>query len=156
MAKSKPGSDRRNQLIRLIHVARRELSMQDDDYRAMLAGMPALGGRTSSADLGINGLELVLQALKNKGFKVRARGPENTPQTRKLASDPKSKLARHLWLRLRDMNELRDASEKALNSYVQHLTGVADLAWLDSKQADKVIDSLKAWVKRVEFPNGSN
>lgn len=145
-------SDRRNQLIRLIHVARRELGMQDDDYRAMLRGMPALGGKTSSADLSIKGLEIVLKALKGKGFKVRSKGPAAAPQTRKLADDPKAKLARHYWLCLRDHGVLRDPSEKALNSYVKRITKVDDLAWLNDAQLDKVIESLKNWLDRTITP----
>lgn len=150
MQKRKGGDERRKQLIKLIHVARRELGMQDEDYRNMLAGMPALGGRTSSADLSINGLELVLKALQAKGFKIRSKGPTQNAPVRKLADDPKSKLARHLWLRLRDAGVLRDPSEKALNTYVENRTGVADLAWLTNQQVDYIIDSLKAWLKRVE------
>jgi phage gp16-like protein len=147
MRRSKPANDRRNQLIKLIHVARRELGMQDEDYRNMLANMPALGGRTSSADLSIKGLELVLEALKAKGFRVRAKGP-NKVSTRRLADDPQAKLARHYWLCLRDAGVLRDSSEKALNSYVKRITKVDDLAWLDQSQINKVIESLKNWCDR--------
>src|SRR5690625_7070090 len=77
------GDQRRLRLIKLIHVARRELGMADESYRTMLANMPALGGRTSSADLSIDGLELVLDQLKAKGFKVR-------PKSKKKAPDRKS------------------------------------------------------------------
>lgn len=144
---------RRIQLIRLIHVARRELGMQDDDYRSMLASMTALGGRTSAADLSIKGLELVLKALKTKGFKIRIKGStaatSNKPG-RRMASDPVSRKIRSLWLQLRDAGVLRDSSEKALAAYVKNTTGVEDLAWLNDAQARKVIEGLKSWLSRVE------
>src|SRR5690606_17127052 len=89
---SKNDESRRKRLIKLIHVARRELGMQDEDYRAMLAAMPALGGKTSSADLGIKGLEIVMRALKARGFKVRSNGPKGPNTSRKLADDDQSRL----------------------------------------------------------------
>lgn len=152
------GDERRNKLIKLIHVARRELAMQDEDYRSMLAGMPALGGRTSSKDLSIRGLELVRDALIAKGFVIRARAPSkapvkpSNPGNRRMASDAQSRLIRHLWLKLHGMGEVRDSSEDALAHYVERLTNVADLHWLNNKQVTTVIESLKSWVARAEVP----
>lgn len=143
---------RRLQLIKLIHVARRELNMEDADYRAMLASMPALGGKTSSADLGLRGLELVLDALVSRGFKVRPKAPGNT-NNRRLASDPQSRLVRHLWLKLHGLGKVRDSSESALNHYVERLTKVADLHWLSNKQITTVIESLKSWIDREDGPH---
>lgn len=140
-----PSSDQRNRLIRLIHVARRELGMQDDDYRAMMANIPQLEGATSSAKLSIPKLQLVLDTLKAKGFKVVPTGKK--PQ-RKLADDPQSKLIRHLWLSLHTAGKVRDPSEQALANYVARLTKIDQLQWLDGKQATVVIESLKSWLER--------
>lgn len=137
--------DRRTQLIRLIHVARRELGMQEDDYRAMLANIPQLEGATSSAKLSIPKLSLVLETLKAKGFKV---APKRNAQTRKLADDPQSRLIRHFWLSLHTDGKVRDPSEQALAKYVARLTKVDQLQWLDGKQATVVIESLKQWLER--------
>lgn len=136
---------RRKQLIKLIHVGRRELGMQDDDYRAMLANIPQLEGATSSAKLPIPKLKLVLETLKAKGFKVV---PKDKKTQIKMADDPQSKLIRHLWLSLHSVGKVRDSSEKALNSYVARLTKVDQLQWLDRKQAATVIESLKSWLER--------
>lgn len=140
-----PSSDQRARLIKLIHVARRELGMQDDDYRAMLANIPQLEGATSSAKLPIPKLKLVLETLKAKGFKVvpKAKKPQG-----KLADDPQSKLIRHLWLSLHTAGKVRDPSEPALAKYVARLTKVDQLQWLDGKQAAVVIESLKSWLER--------
>jgi phage gp16-like protein len=64
-------SDERGKLIKIIHVARRELAMDEDSYRQMLAQMPGLDGQTSTAKLTIPKLKMVLEMLKSKGFKVR-------------------------------------------------------------------------------------
>jgi phage gp16-like protein len=146
---------RRARLIKLIHVARRELGMQDEDYRTMLAGMVALGGKTSSADLGIKGLELVLDQLKVRGFKVRTKAP-NAPmkarnsQSRPYADDRQSKMIRGLWLELHKSGVVRDPSEKALASYVCRIAKIDALQWLDVKDASKVIESLKRWKNRAK------
>ncbi|WP_339615207.1 regulatory protein GemA [uncultured Gilvimarinus sp.] len=139
-------SNERTTLIRLIHVGRREIGMDDESYRMMLASMPALGGRTSSADLSIRGLRLVLDSLKAKGFKIRSKAK---PQSRTLADDSQSKLIRHLWLQLADDGVVRDRSETALAHFVCRMVKIEALQWLTSDQASKVIEHLKGWMGRV-------
>lgn len=138
-------SSERTTLIRLIHVGRREIGMDDESYRMMLANMPALGGRASSADLSIRGLRLVLDALKAKGFKVR---PKAKPQSRQLADDEQSRLIRSLWLQLADAGVVRDRSEAALAKFVCSMVKIEALQWLTGGQASKVIENLKQWQKR--------
>ncbi len=136
----------RARLIKLIHVGRRELGMDDETYRLMLAGMKGLGGATSTADLTVPNLYRVLEQLKQKGFKVRP----NTKGKRPLAADPQSKKIRSLWLELHERGALRDPSEEALAKFVLGLTHVAALQWLSSDQASRVIESLKKWLAREE------
>lgn len=138
-------NDKRKQLIKLIHVARRELRMEDDTYRLMLAGIPELEGVTSTADLSVPNLMMVLDVLKQKGFKVRP----NKAGTRPRADDRQSKKIRHLWLALHDVGAVRNPSEEALASFVQGQTGVAALQWLTTAQASQVIEHLKKWQNRL-------
>lgn len=142
------GDQRRLRLIKLIHVARRELGMADESYRTMLANMPALGGRTSSADLSIDGLELVLDQLKAKGFKVRPKSKKKAPDL-PLADDRQSRRIRQLWLSLHEQGAVRDPSERALASFVQRMVGVSALQWLSTDQASQVIENLKKWRHRA-------
>ena len=58
----------KQRLIRLIHVAKTQLMMGDDDYRALLANVSC--GKTSSTKLSIAELELAIRAMKAKGFVV--------------------------------------------------------------------------------------
>lgn len=147
-------TDPRTRLIRLIHVARRELQMDDDSYRQMLSNIPALGGRTSSADLGLKGLELVMAQLKAKGFVVRAKvskAPKKSiaQQSRSLADDAQSKKIRSLWLELHDAGVVRDPSESALANYVCRVAKIEALQWLNTSQASNVIETLKKWLHRT-------
>lgn len=153
--KSNNGTDPRKRLITLIHVARAELGMQDEDYRKMLADMPALGGRTSSADLGIKGLELVLEALKAKGFKPRPKTTTAKPattHTRALADDAQSRLIRSLWIQLHDAGAVKNPSEAALAHYVCRIAKIEALQWLNTQQASQVIETLKKWLSRTINP----
>jgi len=64
-------SETRNNLIKVIHVAKRELEMDDGTYREMLSNIPELDGVTSIAKLSIPKLRVVFDTLKKRGFKVR-------------------------------------------------------------------------------------
>lgn len=143
--KAAPSNPNRVRLIKLIHVARRELRMDDDTYRLMLAGMKGLDGATSSADLSVPNLLRVLERLKQKGFKVRP----NKKSKRPLADDNQSKKIRSLWLTLHDLGAVRDPSEEALAKFVLGMTRVAALQWLSIGQASQVIENLKQWHQRV-------
>ncbi|MFD2645101.1 gp16 family protein [Pseudomonas japonica] len=140
-----PSNANRLRLIKLIHVARRELRMDDETYRLMLSGMPALDGVTSTADLSVPNLVQVLEQLKRKGFKVRPKSDSKRPR----AKDGQSRKIRSLWLSLRDAGLLRDASEEALVNFVKGATGVAALQWLTGAQASQVIEQLKQWLQRA-------
>ncbi|MCF6758289.1 regulatory protein GemA [Pseudomonas balearica] len=141
-----PSNPNRVRLIKLIHVGRRELGMDDETYRLMLASMKGLGGATSTADLSVPNLYRVLEQLKQKGFKVRPKSKGKRPA----AADPQSKKIRSLWLTLRDKGALRDPSEEALVKFVHGETGVQALQWLTTEQASQVIEHLKQWVARIK------
>lgn len=119
-----------------IHVAKKQLGMDDETYRAMLW---SVGRVRSSGDLDFAGRRQVLAHLQACGFK------HSRPQAR----DPQSRKVRALWLELKALGALRDASEAALAAYVARATGVKALQWLSGEQASQVIEQLKAWRKRV-------
>ncbi|RQY11139.1 gp16 family protein [Burkholderia stagnalis] len=131
----------RQQLIRLIHVAKRELAMADDSYRAVLR---RVGRKESAADLTIPELEKVVEHLKHCGFKVRSK-----KGARGQAEDEQSKMIRGLWLELADRGVVQNRSEEALAAFVKRMTGVDALDWLSSPQASRVIEHLKKWRDRT-------
>lgn len=150
MADHKPATvqDRKKRLIKLLHVGRRDLGMDEDTYRAMLASVSKDPARNSSADLTLNELDRALDRMKAAGFKVRTAKADRAQD-----KQGTSRKIRSLWLTLRDLGAINDASEKALATFVLNQTGVADLAWLDGEHAAKVIEGLKKWVKRLEKAN---
>lgn len=136
--------------IKLIHVARREMRMDDETYRLMLSGMTGLDGATSTADLSVPNLQRVLEQLKQRGFKPRP----NKAGTRPRANDEQSRKIRSLWLELHDLGEVRDPSEEALANFVKSMTKVSALQWLNVAQASRVIENLKQWQHRVTNKGG--
>lgn len=133
--------DKRKRLIKLIHVAKRELHMDDDTYRGILM---QVGNSNSSSKMSISKLEAVLEHFKKAGFKVVPKAKVNLP----LATDPQSKKIRALWLELHNIGVVKDSSEYALSRYAHRVTGVDSLKWLNVDQASKVIEHLKKWLGR--------
>ena len=140
----------RQRLIRLIHVAKRDLSMDDDTYRAILL---RFGKKASSADLTIPELEKVLEHLKRSGFKVRSKSksapkPAQAKPSRPLAQDLESKKIRALWLFLHELGAVKNPSEEALAAYVKRIAGVDALQWISGEQAERLIETMKKWAMR--------
>jgi len=132
----------RARLVRLIHVAKRALALDDETYRAMIHEV--CDGKTSAADLSVPELDAVLKRMKRGGFKVRSARAD-----RALACDPQSSKIRALWLDLAGMGVVKNSSEAALAAFVKRMTKVDALQWLSAQQASTVIEQLKKWKRRV-------
>lgn len=135
----------RQKLIQLIHIAKSQLHLDDDTYRASLIHIT---GKNSTKAMTIPELNKVLDDFKTKGFKV---APQQAGKLKK-ADDDQAKLIRHLWLSLHDLGEVRDPRESALANYVKRQTGISALQWLTMQQASTVIESLKKWEMRILKP----
>lgn len=135
----------KNQLIKIIHVAKRSLALDDAGYRTMLE---AQTGKTSCSDMSMSQLEKIVEHLRSRGFEASPTASAKKPVKR--ADDPQSKLIRHLWLKLHGMGAVKDSSEAALAAFAKRQTNVERLEWMNGYQAGLVIESLKKWVKRLE------
>lgn len=127
-----------------IHIAKKDLGLDDDTYRLLLR---RVAGVDSARDLDAAGRARVLGELRRSGWKPKA---PRARRTRPLDDAPQSRKVRALWLALFDAGVVRDPGERALAHYVRRQTGVEDLRWLDSRQANRVIESLKAWAARAQ------
>lgn len=138
-------SNARAAKIRMIQVARRQLGLDDDTYRAAIA--LAVPGKTSSADCTVGQLDRIIDSLKKKGFKPKKpAGAPPRPERRTLDTSVEASKARAVWLLLVEIGAVRDPSEAALNAYVRRQAGVDDLAWV--RDMAPVIEGLKAWAAR--------
>lgn len=128
--------------IQLIHVAKQQLGLDDETYRAMLWAVARV---KSSTELDFAGRKKVLDHLKACGFKVVAKAK---PQSRALADDGQSKKIRSLWLELHTAGKVHNPDESALAAFVKRQTKVAALQWLNTREASAVIEELKKWLAR--------
>ncbi|MGH8782090.1 gp16 family protein [Paraburkholderia sp.] len=126
-----------------IHVAKKQLAMDEDSYRAMLR---SVGGVGSSRDLTPLAASRVLRHLERSGFKPTGKAATGD---RPAADDPQSSKIRALWLDLHARGVVRNSSEAALCAYVKRQTGVDTLQWLTAEQASRVIEAMKKWVERT-------
>ena len=83
--------DIRKSELAQIHIAKQQLGIDDDTYRAMLWTVARVN---SAADLDFSGRKKVLDHLKAKGFKKKPAKGYKSP--RPLASDDQSKKIRAL------------------------------------------------------------
>lgn len=134
--------------IKMIHVAKRELAMNDDDYRALL-GRVSNGATTSLKAMSDRDHQNVIAELKRLGF-----SPSLSPH-RKLNGPFAAKLVA-LWLSAWNLGITRNRHENALVAFVERQTGISHLRWVrEQRDAHRAIDGLKLWIAReagVEWP----
>ena len=150
-------ANNRSALIKLIHVAKRELALDDEAYKAAIEGVAQ--GKTSSADLTVTQLEMLLERFKSAGFKRQSTASKTrrkSPVAGTPVRTPEISKIRAIWITMRQHGFLKDGSETALNSYVQRMTiklnggvGVAEVGWLNDALAVKVLEALKGWHRRL-------
>ena len=130
-------------LIKLIHIGKSKLGMEEDTYRLMLQ---SIGNKSSTTQMTISELEKVLEHLKSRGFKV----VPNKAGTMSKANTEQAHKIRALWLNLYEIGGIKDPSEYALSRYVKRIVGIDHLKWIDVKQGITLIETLKKWINRIE------
>lgn len=129
--------------LKLIHIARKQLALTDDAYRALLQ---RLTGLDTTADMTAHQRRQVLAEFRRFGWKPK-RAAKPSAQGEPAGQHEK---VRALWLELHRLGAVRDPSSAALGAYCKRMTGVQRPEWLDAKQANRVIESLKQWLERVQ------
>lgn len=132
----------RNPLIAKLHIAKKQLGLDDASYRAVLERAT---GKTSSKDLGERQLVAAVEAFKALGFKAAAPRPVAKEEPRK----PYVAKIYALWGDLERSGTLNDASLQALSSFIKRQTGMDRAEWLGPEDANKVTEGLKAWLQRI-------
>ena len=138
----------RDREIKLIHVARRELAMDDATYRAMLM---LVAGVTSSAKLDGAGRKKVIDHMKLKGFKVKSKGI--LPGAPAPIADPQYRKILALWGDLARSGTVHVNTEAAIRVYIKRITGCDDYRFCNNAQVTSIIESLKKWRDRVAQPS---
>ena len=144
------------QLIRLIHVAKGKLKIDDDTYQALLAN--TANGKTSCSTMNHEELESVYSAMREKGFKrsFKKHVPRVKPNSKGRSKADEIPKIRAIWITMHKHGFINSGDEVSLNAYVKRMTvklnngqGVDELGWLDSSLAYRVLESLKQWHIRL-------
>lgn len=141
-------------LLTLVHVGRRELGLDDEDYRALLESVT---GSRSAKGLKAAQLDAVVTAMKGLGFKVKGNttGRRSPPSAAHVLA-PEVRKLRAIWITMNNDGLLHDGSEDALGSFIRRMTananggvGINRAEWLTSIQAERVLEALKKWHIRL-------
>lgn len=106
------------------------------EYRSMLL---AVGGKTSTTDMDEAALKRVMVHL------LRTLNPSDKPRPK---DGWQAEKARNLWAELGQIGALKDPSDEGLRRFVEAQLGVSALRFLDTHQANRIVETLKAWLKR--------
>ena len=143
-------------LLKIVQVGRRELGLDEEDYRALLESVT---GARSAKGLSAAKLEAVITAMKGLGFKIKGgaqvNGRRSPPSSAKVQA-PEVRKLRAIWITMSNDGLLKDGSEEALGSFIRRMTananggvGVNRAEWLTSAQAERVLEALKKWHIRL-------
>lgn len=140
----------RKRWISVIHVAKKELSMDDEAYRGILSGANvASSSEISTADQ----FNTIMRSFVSLGFVYHARNKSMAPTRANLGnlcSERQVYYIKGLW-------ELasRAKDEKSLRAMVKRIGGVEDIRFLTKKKASALILSLRAIAWKAGFdPDG--
>lgn len=146
----------RNNLIKLIHIAKRDLGLDEEMYRQSLQGAT---GKASCGAMGICDLEKALDYFKRLGWKPKQQKRKLSPTTKnKNGHDVLDKI-RAVWIDMHKSGMTDNGTEAALDRWVKRTTapmnkgnGIERVEWLRGARgwlAIKTLEALKQWQKRV-------
>jgi phage gp16-like protein len=129
----------RDPALAKIHIARKELRLSDEDYRAILH---RVAGVESSSKLSPPAVLQVLAEFERLGWRPSFSGQ------RRRSDKPGVRLVFGLWRELAERKLVENPSRRALLAFVERQTGIADPEWLTQAQINKVVEGLKAMLAR--------
>ena len=123
-----------------IHVAKKQLGLDDDTYRAALV---TITGKSSTRDMSEAERNKVVAAFRQRGFKPASNGARK-PLEGKYAAKLQA-----LWIAGWNLGVVRNRDDSALIAFVERQTGLSHVRFLhDAGDALKAIEALKAWIGR--------
>lgn len=130
--------------IAAMHVAKKQLGLDDDTYRAKLA---RITGKHSAKDMSEDERQKVLMVFRNEGFEP-APAARRTDGRQKLTGKFAKKL-QALWIAAWNLGIVRERDDKALVAFVKRQAGVDHTRFLVyADDANRAIEALKGWMRR--------
>lgn len=135
-----PRAKRRNAMLGKVHVARKALNLDEDDYRQILMQET---GHGSAKDCTEQQLERVLGRFEALGWK-----PLPKATGKGVAQNPMARKARALWISLYHLGAVRSRDEKALEAFAKRQIGCERLIWAKQSDGYKLIEALKKMAEK--------
>ena len=128
------GKTNRSKIIQLIHIAKSQIGLSEEDYRAVLESTVK---KISCSEMSLFELDEVLKAMKKLGFKVKKLETKET-ELGWDASKEQMDYIKGMW-------ELvaRDKSDRALYKFIKRITGADHPRFMRSVDSQKVIVALR-------------
>ena len=125
-------------IIAAIHVAKRDLGMEDDDYRSLLRRVT---GKASLRLMNLREHGAVLDELRAKGAPLPVRKGGLT--------DPYAKKLQALWIAAWNLGIVRDRTDKAMLAFIARQTNIEDTRFLrNPADVRRAVEALKGWIAR--------
>jgi phage gp16-like protein len=140
----------RGQELKKLHVAKRELALDDDTWRDIVTRISSQFRKAAVCSSGLmerRERQALIEELKRMGFVERPARAQN--DKRPMPDDAMVQKMVALWIELHKLGAVRDSSDKSLRAYVKRMTK-KPIEWLTVKQMSAVIESLKKWMLRAE------
>ncbi|MGO7686594.1 gp16 family protein [Rhizobium ruizarguesonis] len=130
--------------IAAIHVAKKQLGLDEDTYRAKLK---VITGKASAKAMTEAERERVLQVFRKEGFQPKSN--RRVDGRLKLSGKYAGKL-QALWISAWNLGIVQNRDDVALVKFVERQTGIEHVRFLkNAADARKAVEALKAWIARA-------
>jgi len=133
-------SQARRSMLAKIQIARKDLRMEEDDYRQIVFDKT---GRTSLKEASEADLHQVLSVMKSKGFRALPKSG-SAPA----AQHPVARKARALWISLYHLGVVHNPAEAALEAFACKQLSCERMVWARQSDGFKLIEALKDMARR--------
>lgn len=149
-------SQRCRAMLVKIQVARKDLRMEEDDYRQIVFDKT---GRTSLKEASPAELDAVLAVMAALGWRAVPKSGAR-PGAARPAQHPMARKARALWISLYHLGVVHNPGEAALEAFAKRQLGCEKLVWARQSDAGRLIEALKdmarrgGWIQHNRATNG--
>jgi phage gp16-like protein len=140
----------RASLYKYLGMAKTQLAMNDDDYRALLQKHGAIAdgkGYFSAKTLSHAGLEAVLHDMQRFGFKLEPKSTKNKTAKWRV---PRINKLNAIWCAMHDAGVVQERAETAMEAFcANRIAGLTHLRWATSEQLNQAVEMLKKYAQRA-------
>lgn len=146
----------RDPLLAQIHIAKKDLNLDEDSYRAALVlatqvvdnatGEIIKAGKDSSGAMTQTERQRVVTHFKSLGWKPR-KLTQRKGKRRQYAKATSRKMV-VIWRQLYDADKVANKTQQAMETWVSNQTGKKNPDWLTPQEASDLIEQLKHWRDR--------